>query len=130
MERCPADFYAFAKTWQPKFESSEYDAWLETYYARCFDSMIHYSVAILIPPGCFDHVDDGVRAKADTQHNTHVYLDEFISRWWCHANFTKPKIYFHRLQSCDIIDRVKEVDKVLTGAKEYFKPLIEKMSNL
>ena len=130
VERCPADFYAFAKTWQPRFNSPEYDEWLKDYYNDCFDAMKHYDVAIIIPPGKFAHVDDGVRAKADTQDHTNEYLDEFLVRRWMHANFDKPRFHFHRLQSCDIIDRVNEVDQALNDAKEYFKPIWEKLSDL
>ena len=130
VERCPADFYAFARTWQPRFNNPEYDEWLEEYYSACFVAMKYYDVAILIPPGHFAHVDDGVRAKADTQDNTHTYLDEFLARRWMHTNFDKPRFHFHRLQSCDIIDRVKEVDQVLKDANEYFKPLWEKLSDM
>ena len=130
VERCPADFYAFAKTWQPRFNNPEYDDWLKEYYNECFNAMKCYDVAILIPPGHFAHVDDGVRAKADTQESTHAYLDEFLVRRWMHTNFDKPRFHLHRLQSCDIIDRVKEVDQALEDANEYFKPLWEKVSNM
>ena len=130
VERCPADFYAFAKTWQPRFNSPEYDEWLKDYYSECFDSMKHYDVAIIIPPGKFAHVDDGVRAKADTQDHTNEHLDEFLVRRWMHANFASPKFHFHRLQSCDIIDRVNEVDQAINDAKQYFKSITEILSDL
>lgn len=130
VERCPADFYAFAKTWQPRFNSEEYDEWLKEYYDECFAAMKHYDVAILLQPGHFAHVDDGVRAKADTQEDTNFELNQFLSKRWMHANFDKPRFHLHRLQSCDIIDRVNEIDKALKDANEYFKPLFEKMPDL
>ena len=130
VERCPADFYAFAKTWQPKFDSQEYNEWLEEYRKACFDAMKHYSVSILIPPGHFDHVDDGVRAKADTQDLTHRELNTFLSMRWMHTNFDKPRFHVHRLQSRDIIDRVMEVETALTDAKQYFKTLPELLSDM
>ena len=133
VERCPADFYAFAKTWQPRFNSPEYDEWLKVYYSECFNAMKHYDVAIIIPPGKFAHIDDGVRAKADTQDDTHAFLDHFLSERWLYTNFDKPRFHLHRLRSSDIIDRVNEVDQSLKDAKEYFTPIFEKfgqMSNL
>lgn len=120
VERCPADFYAFAKTWQPRFNSPEFDVWIEGYYSRCFDAMKYYDVAIIIPPGKFAHVDDGVRAKADTQETTHTELDKMLSRRWGWANFARPCFHFHRLESCDIIDRVNEVKNALNEATNYF----------
>lgn len=130
VERCPADFYAFAKTWQSKFNSQEYDDWLEEYHSECFNAMKIYDVAIIIPPGHFDHVDDGVRAKADTQDDTHLELDAFLARRWMHTNFDKPRFHFHRLQSRDIIDRVNEVNDALRDAKQYFKTIEELLSDL
>ena len=123
VERCPADFYAFAKTWQPRFNNQVYDEWLEVYKQECFDAMSKYDVAIIIPPGHFEHVDDGVRAKADTQDSTHQELDSFLSKRWGWANFQRPCFHFHRLQSCDIIDRVNEVESILNEANEYFSQL-------
>ena len=130
VERCPADFYAFAKTWQSRFSSEEYDSWLKDYHQECFDAMRHYDVAILIAPGHFAHVDDGVRAKADTQDDTHRELDTFLSRRWMHTNFDKPRFHVHRLTSSDIMDRVNEVENALSDAEKYFKPIFEKMSDL
>ena len=130
VERCPADFYAFAKTWKHRFNSEEYNDWLRQYKEECFNAMRYYDVAILIPPGHFAHVDDGVRAKADTQEDTHAYLEHFFVRRWMHTNFDKPRFHFHRLQSRDIIDRVNEVDQALKDANEYFKPPFEKLSDL
>lgn len=130
VERCPADFYAFAKTWQAKFNSLGYNDWLEEYHKDCFNAMKEYSVAILIPPGHFDHVDDGIRAKADTQDETNLELDSFLTRRWMHTNFDKPRFHLHRLQSSDIINRVKEVNQALNDAKKYFRSVNQIMSDL
>lgn len=130
VERCPADFYAFAKTWQQYFTSTEYDEWLEDYRSDCFNAMRHYDVAIIIPPGKFAHVDDGVRAKADTQEITHRELDQLLSRRWMHTNFDKPRFHLHRLESSDIIDRVNEVEQTLKDANKYFRTIEQIMSDL
>ncbi len=120
VERCTADFYAFAATWAPRFNSPTFNDWLKDYHVRCFAAMSMYNIAIIIPPGKFAHVDDGVRAKADTQNATHKELDQFLSQRWGWANFAKPCFYFHRLESCDIIDRVNEVKTALHEATNYF----------
>ena len=120
VERCPADFFAFAKTWQPYFNNSQYNSWLVKYEQNCQESMKHYSVAILIPPGHFDHVDDGVRAKADTQELTHEYLDRFLSRSWLNLNFSSPRFCFHRMSNRTLIDRIDETERTLNEANEYF----------
>ena len=130
VERCPADFYAFAQTWQPRFNSIEYNEWLEDYRSDCFSAMRHYDVAIIIPPGKFAHVDDGVRAKADTQETTHGDLQTFLSRRWMHANFDKPRFHLHRLESSDIIERVNEVEQTLKDANKYFRTIEQIMSDL
>ena len=120
VERCPADFYAFACTWQQNFNEPEYNRWLEEYKKRCLQAMKIYDVAIILEPGHFAHVDDGVRAKADTQEVTNKALNECLSRHWGNVNFRSPKFYLHRVQVGDIIERVQEVDKVLIDAEEYF----------
>ena len=130
VERCPADFYSFAKTWQQYVSCEEYDRWLEEYKADCFNAMLHYDVAIIIPPGKFAHVDDGVRAKADTQEITHAELDQMLSRRWVHANFDKPRFHLHRLESSDIIDRVNEVEQTLKDANKYFRSIEQILSDM
>lgn len=125
VERCPADFYAFAKTWQPLFNSREYDEWLIEYHSECFAAMKHYDVAILLPPGKFSHVDDGVRAKADTQEVTHRELNTFLARRWMDANFARPCFHVHRMISSLPEDRILEVDLALAEANAYFRTLKE-----
>lgn len=131
VERCPADFYAFAKTWQQYFANDQvYADWLEEYKVSCFNAMKYYDVAVIIPPGKFAHVDDGVRAKADTQQMTHNELEQMLSRRWIHANFGKPRFHLHHLQSCDIIDRVNEIDQTLKDANKYFRTIEQILSDM
>ena len=129
VERCPADFYAFANTWKQNFNEPEYNRWLEEYKKRCLQAMKIYDVAIILEPGHFEHVDDGVRAKADTQYITNKSLNECLVRHWGDANFRSPKFYLHRIGTGDIIERVKEVDKALIDAEEYFN-LFKQLPNL
>lgn len=130
VERCPADIYAFAFTWRTYFNNEKYDDWLNTYYIKCLQGMYHYDISILIQPGLFDHIDDGVRAKADTQKDVDHVLNFMLTRHWMNANFVKPKFHLHRIGISDIILRLDSVEQALTDGKKYFNYYSELMSNL
>lgn len=133
VERCPADFVAFVHTWSKRIQNSEFDSWVKSYEARCFDSMHIYDVGFILPPGHFEHFDDGVRAGADTQDDTHKHLCSFLQKYWGQANFSKPKFFVHALLSRDIINRVSELTNAMNHADTYLSQDIHellKMPNL
>jgi hypothetical protein len=125
VERCFADIYAYAETWSAHFkhqrQKDKYDKWLKTFHQQCLSWMSLYDGVIFIPSGKFDHVDDGVRAKADTQDEISNSIRSMITRHWGLANFAKPQFYVHELEEVDIMLRMREVERALASAEEYFK---------
>lgn len=67
VERSMIDLYAFAVTWQDRF-SPRFTDWVNRSYSqKCLEKQKIYLHNFFLPAGVFNHVDDGVRAKADTQ---------------------------------------------------------------
>lgn len=132
VERCTADIFAYAKTWKGNFpDGSEYSNWFDLEYSReCEKAMNLYDIAIFIPTGAFPHVDDGVRARADSQETVSGRIDVFLARHWMKRNFAKPIFHLHRLLTCDTIDRVQEIKYSLEDAEKYFNYYVRRMSDL
>lgn len=127
VERCPADFIAFVHTWSKRIQNPVFDSWIKSYEARCFDSMSIYDVSFILPPGHFDHFDDGVRAGADTQDDTHNHLCSFLGKFWGQANFSKPKFFVHEILSRDIINRISELTNTMDRADSYLSQDIHEL---
>lgn len=119
VERCPADIYAFAYTWRNHFKTPSFFSWLNDYQDRCFQAMKIYDISILIHPGAFEHSDDGIRAKADTQYEVDTALSGFLGRHWMTVNFVKPRFHLHRMNVGEITARLEEVSKALVEGKDY-----------
>jgi hypothetical protein len=81
VDRSPADLNAYAQLWSVK---TNHDiAFGADYYGKCREYIAHYDAIIFFPIGVFDFVDDGVRAKFDTQKVINDAIIEFLKR---HSN--------------------------------------------
>ena len=121
VERCPADIIAYTRVWKDQFHlnSPAFNKWLEAYDEKCFEGMKNYDISIFVPSGMFSHVDDGIRAKADSQLEVSYQLRSFILKFWGHTNFDKPRFHFHSLEKVDIIERVEETLNAVNNGIEY-----------
>jgi predicted ATPase len=122
-ERSTIDLYGFAKTWQSHFNSETYDDWLSDYRIKCISGMNIYSEQFIIPPGKFEHVDDGVRAKADTQDETHQNIVSCAQSFMPIANKFFNKFNYHVIDSVSVNDRLNEIKSHLDhDEKTFFIP--------
>lgn len=101
VDRSPADLYAYASLWADQAPSSEIDvAFLPSYATTCFDAIQSYDAIIYFPIGKFEFVDDGVRAKLDTQAG----IDTLIKAFFKIAN--RPA---YEVTSTTVEDRADEI---------------------
>lgn len=98
VDRTAADVYAYARLWALK--TGDTSDWISWYERQCISVLQLYDLVYLFPPGKFDFIDDGVRAKAADQVKISEFIHEFISE---HAR------NFHIIESTTIADRAIEV---------------------
>jgi hypothetical protein len=72
-----------------------------------------YDGVIFLPSGKFDHIDDGVRAKADTQDVvSKLMIHDYSHVWENRNNNLSPgdnRFYFNFINSIGAEDRTKEI---------------------
>lgn len=121
VERSPVDIFAFAKVWGKSIKDEEFTHWVDySFFQECRRLSVIYSGALVLPSGKFEHEYDGIRAKGDTQTDVEDWIRHVVSRTWRDLNFVEPKFFTKVIHSCDIIDRVKEVEIALEEAKAYW----------
>jgi len=102
VDRSVADVYAYTRLWS---EKNNIDAeWFEKFEAKCAEMVSAYDIIFLFPTGKIPFVDDGVRAKEDTQASIAQYISEFLAKY--------AKRYYV-VQSTSIEDRASEIQIVL-----------------
>lgn len=102
VDRTVVDFYAYARLWA---EQNGVDAeWLAEFKSDCIRDLDWYDKIFFFPTGVFPFVDDGVRAKEDTQLVISQYMEEFLIE-----NFPT----YHTIQSTSIEDRANEIIKII-----------------
>jgi hypothetical protein len=102
VDRTVADIYAYTRLWS---EKNGIDAeWLAGFKARCVDMLPTYDKIFLFPIGKFAFVDDGIRAKEDTQRSIAAYTEEFLKE-----NFPS----YHVVDAVSIDDRANQITKII-----------------
>lgn len=105
VERSFADLIAFSITWNTN--SEKYNYWLkEQYLPKCIMAQKIYDRILFLPSGVFNHVDDGVRAKSDTQHEVSLLIRKYSK---------KHSKNFKIIKSSNLQDRVLEIKMRLTN---------------
>jgi len=102
VDRSVADVYAYTRLWSEKNGIDR--EWFEKYEAKCAEMVSAYDIIFVFPTGKIPFVDDGIRAKEDTQAAIAQYIDEFL------AKYAKR---FYVVQSTSIEDRASEIQIVL-----------------
>ena len=102
VDRSVADVYAYTRLWSEKNGVDR--EWFEQYEAKCAEMVSAYDIIFVFPTGKIPFVDDGIRAKEDTQAAIAQYIDEFL------AKYAKR---FYVVQSTSIEDRASEIQIVL-----------------
>ena len=102
VDRSVADVYAYTRLWSEKNNIDR--EWFDAYEAKCAEMVSVYDIIFLFPTGKIPFVDDGIRAKEDTQAEIAQYIEEFL------AKYAKR---FYVVQSTSIEDRASEIQIVL-----------------
>lgn len=76
VDRSIADVYAYTRLWVEKNNVDK--KWFADFEDMCISTIRMYSKVLLIPIGKFPFVDDGVRAKEETQQIIATYIEEFV----------------------------------------------------
>lgn len=102
VDRSVADIYAYTKLWCIK---NEIDGdWFIKFEKKCIEAMELYDIILLFPIGKFAFVDDGVRAKEDTQATIAAYIEEFIIAY--------AKNY-HIIDTISVNDRANQILNII-----------------
>lgn len=97
-DRSVADVYAYTRLWS---EKNGIDAeWFEKFEAKCAEMVAAYDIIFVFPTGKIPFVDDGVRAKEDSQAAIAHYIEYFL---------TKYSKKYYVVTSTSIEDRASEV---------------------
>jgi nicotinamide riboside kinase len=102
VDRSVADVYAYTRLWSEK--NGIDPVWFEKYEAKCAEMVSAYDIIFVFPTGKIPFIDDGIRAKEDTQAAIAQYIDEFLAKY--------AKRYYV-VQSTSIEDRASEIQIVL-----------------
>ena len=105
VDRSIADIYAYTKLWCSK--NNVDGNWFINFERDCINAMSMYDIIFLFPTGKFAFVDDGIRAKEDTQATIAKYTEEFI------VAYAKN---YHVVESVSIDERANEI---LTTIKKH-----------
>lgn len=102
VDRTVADIYAYTRLWCEKngIESE----WLEGFKCKCIEMLPLYDKIFLFPVGVFAYVDDGVRAKEDTQKVIAKYTEEFL-----HSHY--PQVFV--VTESEISNRAKQIMNIV-----------------
>lgn len=79
VDRSVADVYAYTKLWTEK--NGIDNKWFAEFEEKCVAGIVAYDMILLFPIGVFAFVDDGIRAKEDTQAKIAAYTQEFIEKY-------------------------------------------------
>lgn len=101
-DRSVVDYYAYTRLWAE--QNGIEQSWVDSFKSKCIDLLKLYDTIFLFPTGVFKFVDDGVRAKEDTQLVIAQYMEEFINE-----NFPSH----HVVQSVSIDDRANEIITII-----------------
>lgn len=102
VDRSVVDIYAYTRLWA---ERNGIDAeWLAKFKSDCIRDLSFYDKIFFFPTGVFPFVDDGVRAKEESQLIIAKYMEEFVQE-----NFPS----YHIVQSTSIDDRANEIIKII-----------------
>jgi len=107
VDRSVADIYAYTKLWTEKNNIEE--KWFTEFEERCIAGMSAYDMILLFPIGVFAFVDDGIRAKEDTQAKHQAYTQEFIEK---HAKSYKI------IDAVSIEDRAHQIIQIIKNGTE------------
>lgn len=103
-ERSMVDLAAFAETWKSKTDMKNLDvyaSWVDSRYVpRCLEAQRELNYAVVhLPIGVFNHIDDGVRAKSDTQS----FVDKKI------REYSQSAPLFYSVNGSSIQERSDEI---------------------
>lgn len=76
VDRSVADIFAYTRLWCERNNIEK--EWLVEFKAKCVKMLSMYDKIFVFPIGVFPFVDDGIRAKHDTQEKIHLYTHEFL----------------------------------------------------
>lgn len=102
VDRSVADIYAYTRLWSEK--NSIDPVWFEKFEAKCAELVSAYDIIFLFPTGKIPFVDDGVRAKEDTQSAVAQYIEEFLEKY-------APCYY--ELTTTSIEERAEEIESTI-----------------
>lgn len=102
VDRTVADIYAYTRLWCEKNNIDK--QWLAEFKSKCIEMLPTYDKIFLFPHGIFPFVDDGVRAKEDTQERIAHYTHEFLYQHYPHANV---------VTAYEIGDRATQIIKII-----------------
>jgi len=104
VDRSPADVWAYTKLWASKNKVS--NSWFAEFTKKCIKAIEQYDKIILFPIGKIPFIDDGVRAKEDTQQCINDYIITFLDA---------SEIKYHTVESATVEDRTKEIISIIGG---------------
>lgn len=108
LDRSHADLYGYATQWERNISDGTLgtNRWLLEYERDLVGHAKELRMTFVLPPGKFDHVDDGVRAKAETQQPVHEAILDF---------YLRHGIDYHLVESITPEDRAEEIIEVAKG---------------
>jgi hypothetical protein len=104
VDRSIADVYAYTKLWCIK--NNVDGEWFRKFELECINAMSLYDIIFLFPTGKFPFVDDGIRAKEETQAKIATYTEEFI------VAYAKN---YHVVESVSLDLRANEIITIITN---------------
>jgi nicotinamide riboside kinase len=102
VDRSPADIYAYAKLWSSKYTMSK--SWMTNFMCKCVSLLSAYDKIFLFPVGVFPFVDDGIRAKEDTQKQIAEDIEDFLQKFY-------PT--YHVIKATDVVGRANEIIRII-----------------
>lgn len=108
-DRSVADIYAYTRLWTEKNGISL--EWFAEFEQKCVAAMALYDIILLFPIGKFDFVDDGIRAKLETQATIAKYIEEFVV---AHAK------KYHVIESTSVDLRAHEILRTIKNGTKTF----------
>ena len=106
IDRSHADLYGYAAHWETTNMYTNDHRWLASYELDLVGHALLIRCAFILPPGKFEHVNDGVRADAASQQPVHDAIVKF---------YTKHNIRYHIVQSITPEDRADEIIEISKG---------------
>jgi nicotinamide riboside kinase len=98
VDRSIADIYAYTRLWCEKNNVDK--QWFDKFESECIRAISAYDLILLFPANKFPFVDDGIRAKEDTQSIISEYIFNFAQ------TYAKQVAV---IEMIDVDDRVNEI---------------------